>query len=146
LQLLLILTPRGAGALSIIVCYVHVCAAVKTPVFSPKDPFQGIMISVETKIFTLFPFRRPPFLPQPVPVHREFGDPRPERFGGNRRDAPLISPPLHVKQRMVLSRARDTTRPIMPCNARGRLIGSLCILARTTMPTLVPDTSYSLYT
>ena len=148
----------GGGALSIIVCYV--CAAVKTPVFSPKDPFQSIMISVETAIFTLFPFRRPQFLPRPVPVHREFGDPRPERFGGNRpfrrpqfllrpvpvhrefgdprpeifggkppRGAPLISPPLQIHVMQRLSRARDITRPIMPCNARGWLIGRLCMLA-----------------
>ena len=59
----------AGGALSIIVCYV--CAAVKTPIFSPKYQFQSIMISEETEIFTLFPFRRPPNSPFPVTVHSE---------------------------------------------------------------------------
>ena len=73
----------GGGALSIIVCYV--CAAVKTPIFSPEYPFQSIMISEETEMFTLFPFRRPPNLPLHVPVHHECEIPRPEGFRKIRR-------------------------------------------------------------
>ena len=62
------------------------------------------MISEETEIFTLFPFRRPPNLPFPALVHHDFGDPRTDKFRK-----------IHRRSRGALDFARDErdiTRPM----------------------------------
>ena len=64
----------GAGA-SIIVCYIKLCAAVKTPMLNLKLEVQTIMISEYTQILSFLPFWRPSYLLLLVPAHHAFCDP-----------------------------------------------------------------------